>query len=94
MHHDVCSHYFSLPCYEACLPSPRLTAWRAWGVFVRPQIGVMYGNPETTSGGNALKYYASVSHWMERSECGVWNEPWVSFDGVPPVLMEVYSVCL
>src|SRR3954451_9946572 len=27
---------------------------------VRMKIGVMYGNPETTSGGNALKYYASV----------------------------------
>ncbi len=25
------------------------------------QVGVMYGNPETTSGGNALKYYSSVS---------------------------------
>ncbi len=24
------------------------------------QIGVMYGNPEVTSGGNALKFYASV----------------------------------
>jgi len=27
---------------------------------VRMKIGVMYGNPEVTSGGNALKYYASV----------------------------------
>jgi recombination protein RecA len=27
---------------------------------VRMKIGVMYGNPETTSGGNALKFYASV----------------------------------
>ena len=27
---------------------------------VRYKIGVMYGNPETTSGGNALKFYASV----------------------------------
>ena len=26
----------------------------------RLQIGVMYGNPEVTSGGNALKFYASV----------------------------------
>src|SRR3546814_6465445 len=24
------------------------------------KIGVMYGNPETTTGGNALKFYASV----------------------------------
>ena len=27
---------------------------------LREKIGVMYGNPETTTGGNALKYYASV----------------------------------
>lgn len=27
---------------------------------LRQKIGVMYGNPETTTGGNALKYYASV----------------------------------
>jgi recombination protein RecA len=27
---------------------------------VRMKIGVMFGNPETTSGGNALKFYASV----------------------------------
>ena len=26
----------------------------------RAQVGVLYGNPETTSGGNALKFYASV----------------------------------
>ncbi len=24
------------------------------------QVGVIYGNPEITSGGNALKFYASV----------------------------------
>src|SRR5579885_2671367 len=27
---------------------------------IRQKIGVMYGNPETTPGGNALKFYASV----------------------------------
>lgn len=27
---------------------------------IRMKIGVMYGNPETTSGGNALKFYASL----------------------------------
>ena len=27
---------------------------------VREKIGVMFGNPETTTGGNALKFYASV----------------------------------
>ena len=32
-------------------------------IFINPlrmKIGVMYGNPETTTGGNALKFYASV----------------------------------
>src|SRR5262249_24945267 len=27
---------------------------------IRMRIGVMYGSPETTTGGNALKFYASV----------------------------------
>src|SRR5439155_24241848 len=27
---------------------------------IHMKIGVMFGNPETTSGGNALKFYASV----------------------------------
>jgi recombination protein RecA len=32
------------------------------------KIGVMYGNPETTTGGNALKYYASVRLEIRRTE--------------------------
>ncbi|MCV5928297.1 DNA recombination/repair protein RecA, partial [Escherichia coli] len=27
---------------------------------IREKVGVMYGNPETTPGGRALKFYASV----------------------------------
>ena len=27
---------------------------------LREKIGIMFGNPETTTGGNALKFYASV----------------------------------
>ncbi len=27
---------------------------------LRDKIGIMFGNPETTTGGNALKFYASV----------------------------------
>jgi protein RecA len=30
---------------------------------IRMKIGVMFGNPETTTGGNALKFYASVRDW-------------------------------
>ncbi|MEM8799838.1 MAG: recombinase RecA [Pseudomonadota bacterium] len=33
----------------------------------RMKIGVMYGNPETTTGGNALKFYASVRLEIRRS---------------------------
>ena len=32
------------------------------------KIGVMYGNPETTTGGNALKFYASVRIDIRRTE--------------------------
>ena len=35
---------------------------------LRMKIGVMYGNPETTTGGNALKVYASVRIDIRRTE--------------------------
>lgn len=35
---------------------------------LRMKIGVMFGNPETTAGGNALKYYASVRLDIRGSE--------------------------
>lgn len=35
---------------------------------VREKIGVMYGNPETTPGGRALKFYASVRISVNRGE--------------------------
>jgi recombination protein RecA len=35
---------------------------------LRMKIGVMYGNPETTTGGNALKFYASVRMDVRRVE--------------------------
>jgi recombination protein RecA len=34
---------------------------------LRDKIGVMFGNPETTTGGNALKFYASVRLDIRRS---------------------------
>jgi recombination protein RecA len=43
--------------------NPALSKTRTCVVFInqiRQKIGVMYGNPETTSGGLALKFYASV----------------------------------
>ena len=35
---------------------------------LRLKVGVIYGNPEVTSGGNALKYYASVRLDVRRTE--------------------------
>ncbi|MDE8707783.1 DNA recombination/repair protein RecA, partial [[Ruminococcus] torques] len=34
---------------------------------LREKIGIMFGNPETTTGGNALKFYASVRLDIRRS---------------------------
>src|SRR5690606_32621275 len=34
---------------------------------IRMKIGVMFGNPETTTGGNALKFYASVRVEVRRT---------------------------
>ncbi len=35
---------------------------------IRMKIGVMFGNPETTTGGNALKFYASIRLEIRRTE--------------------------
>jgi len=35
---------------------------------LRMKIGVMFGNPETTTGGNALKFYASVRLDIRRTQ--------------------------
>ncbi|MGE5391314.1 MAG: recombinase RecA [Deltaproteobacteria bacterium] len=35
---------------------------------IREKIGVMYGNPETTTGGRALKFYSSVRIEVKKSE--------------------------
>ena len=37
-------------------------------IQLREKIGVMYGNPETTTGGRALKFYSSVRVEIRRSE--------------------------
>ena len=39
-----------------------------WVNQIREKIGVMYGNPETTSGGRALKFYSSVRIDVRRKE--------------------------
>ena len=36
---------------------------------IRMKIGVMFGSPETTTGGNALKFYASVRLDIRRIGC-------------------------
>lgn len=35
---------------------------------LREKVGIMFGNPETTPGGKALKYYASVRLDIRRGE--------------------------
>ena len=35
---------------------------------LREKVGVMFGNPETTTGGRALKFYASVRMDVRRIE--------------------------
>ena len=35
---------------------------------IREKVGVVFGNPETTSGGRALKFYASVRMEVRRGE--------------------------
>ena len=39
---------------------------------IRMKIGVMFGNPETTTGGNALKFYSSVR--LDIRRIGAWKE--------------------
>lgn len=38
---------------------------------LREKIGVMFGNPETTTGGNALKFYSSIRLDIRRSGSGI-----------------------
>ena len=40
---------------------------------LREKIGVMFGNPETTTGGNALKFYSSVRLDIRRSGAAIKN---------------------
>lgn len=35
---------------------------------IREKVGVMFGNPETTTGGRALKFYSSVRLEIRRGE--------------------------
>ena len=41
---------------------------------IRMKIGVMFGNPETTTGGNALKFYASRRLDIRRIATSRWRE--------------------
>jgi recombination protein RecA len=40
---------------------------------LREKIGVMFGNPETTTGGNALKFYASVRVDIRKASAPIKN---------------------
>jgi recombination protein RecA len=53
---------------------------------IRMKIGVMWGNPETTTGGNALKYYASIRLKMTRGK--------IKEEKEVPVSCQVKVVCI
>ena len=43
---------------------------------LREKVGVMFGNPETTTGGRALKFYASIRMDVRRTETLKQVERW------------------
>jgi recombination protein RecA len=52
---------------------------------IRMKIGVMFGSPETTSGGNALKFYASVR--LDIRRIGAIKEATASTSGKDPAIV-------
>ncbi len=51
--------------------TPLLNAHHSTILFInqiREKIGVMFGNPETTTGGKALKFFASIRMEVKKSE--------------------------
>jgi recombination protein RecA len=52
---------------------------------IRMKIGVMFGSPETTSGGNALKFYASVR--LDIRRIGAIKEATASSSGKEPAIV-------
>ena len=51
--------------------APAVSKSNCIALFINPlrlKVGIVYGNPEVTSGGNALKYYASVRLDVRRTE--------------------------
>mgnify|MGYP000668222844 FL=1 len=44
---------------------------------LREKVGVMFGNPETTTGGRALKFYASIRMDVRRIETLKQAERWL-----------------
>lgn len=55
---------------------------------IRMKIGVVYGNPETTTGGNALKFYASVRMEVRKGKT-IENGPAGSGGSSSPIGQEV-----
>ena len=58
-------------CLRHCASCPNRVKDKLHNHIHKPaprKVGVMYGNPETTTGGRALKFYASVRLDIRRSE--------------------------
>ena len=65
--------YFCLPVESSTKKplAPAVSKSNCIALFInqlRLKVGIVYGNPEVTSGGNALKYYASVRLDVRRTE--------------------------
>ena len=60
-------------CRRRCASSPAASRNRRRCIIfinqLREKIGVMFGNPETTTGGRALKFYASIRIDIRRIAC-------------------------
>ena len=61
----------SILIFSTFISSGSLSRSQTTVIFInqlRSKIGVMYGNPEVTAGGNALKFYSSVRLDIRRKE--------------------------
>ena len=61
----------SILIFSTFITSGSLSRSQTTVIFInqlRSKIGVMYGNPEVTAGGNALKFYSSVRLDIRRKE--------------------------
>jgi recombination protein RecA len=64
----VMSRLMSKACRKITGPASRNNVTVVWINQIRMKIGVMFGSPEVTTGGNALKFYASIRMDVRRRD--------------------------